>query len=354
MKIIRYTNLENNLLNDWLDLWKRSKFANYANGPQWFISVLETFHYANFIILAIYEEDTLLGIASLIKEKKVGVAVYTLPPGDFVLGIPFLIDYQNKKIMEELLNQLLQTGTIVLDNISEQYLTELKKYTSEIEYTQNSINYFMYFNKDEKGNVLIRKKNKLLKPARNIEKKLSMKFFNGETSGDILDIVFSIDGKGRRETRGYSAFSSKLTRNFYLSLAKRLKNNLLINILYFEQEPIAYEIGFLLGTTYIGSQIASLKAYDNYSILRVFLVKLIDYLNSIHVEKLDFGSGDAAIKRSFSKEYRKLYRVVISQNSAARFYLKIIYILRHNLFELLKQHMKIYMAYRNIRKVIGK
>src|SRR3989344_5730682 len=351
MKTIIYKKIESKLLQDWVYLWENSPYANYVNSPYWFLSVMENFKYKDYVIICVYKSNHLAALVALIKEKKYCVDFYTVPPGDFVCGTPFLVDPKDAKIMRVLVKKLLETGNIFIDNVPEDIIACLKKNTSEIDFASYSLNYYMSLHKDETGQVFIRNKKKLMRRAHDIEEKLKLKSFNGENP-DILKIAFAIDQESRKKTRGYNAFSCEDTKGFYGSLAKHFKKNLLINILYNGNKPIAYEMGFVVGSTFFCSQISSLKEYDRYSLGRVLLIKLFEDLVTKNVNTIDFGSGDDHVKKSFTKEYRALYKVIISKKIVIRNYLKITYQCKNIMFNYLQHHMTAYSLYRNIKTLL--
>lgn len=349
MRIETYAKYDQKLIEDWLSLWNNSSFANYANSPQWFLSTLETYEYNNYVIIAAYEEQNLKGIAAFFKERKYGVEIYTIQPENFACGLPFLIDFQNKILLKCFLDELLKLGSIYLKNFPEFLLNDLKKQTTKINFIYDTKNYYLNITKDYFGQVLFKHKNKLIHLARHLENKLKIKSFDNDMIKG-LQIAYSIDIKSRKYIRGYNTFSDEQIKIYYQSLAKNYRENILINILYYDNIPIAYEIGFLVQKTFHCSQIATDKEYDKYSISRVFLIKLIEELGSKGVQKLDFGSGEDHVKKSFTKNYIPLYTLIISNNTLTRKYISLISQLNLEIYNYLKRHIKLYFIYRYIKK----
>ncbi len=352
MQATIYTSLEPKLLSEWSSLWKKSSVANFINSPHWFLSVLDAFHYTDFVIIAIKREEELVAIAGLIKEKRYGVNFYTTPPGDFVCGTPFLFDSEDHEAVQLLTENILEIGHVFLDNVPETLVVSLKTHTSSLAVTPYSINLYLDFQKDEKGKVIIPKRKRLMREAKSVEEKFNLTSFTGENP-EIFETCFQIDAKSRKFSRGYNAFSDDQTQVFYQSLAKYFKKYLLINILSFEEKPIVYEMGFLIGKTYFGSQIAFDENFRDYAPGKVLEVKLIEYLSTIDVTRIDYGSGDNYIKRTLTSEFNQLYKVVITKNVFIRIYIKVIYQLRDYIFNALQKHVRVYSVYRSIRKTIG-
>lgn len=351
MRTIIYTQLEEKLIKDWLSLWNNSPFANYSNSPHWFMSLIETFNYKNFTIITIYNNEHLLAIAALIKKRIYGIELYAFPPENFVCGLPFLVNTQNKSLLRTLLSKLLKLGNVFIENSPEFLAKDLKEQTTKINAFISTLNYYINIIKDNDGQIVIRHKRKMMRRAQSIGKMLNLRSFNEQVT-EALNVAFAIDNKSRKQTKGYNTFSNKQSKKFYRLLAKNFKEKFLVNILYYEKKPIAYEIGFLVNKTFYGSQIASLSSYDNYSIGRILLVHLIEILNKKGIEKLDFGSGEDHVKKSFTKDYILLYNIIISKNIFIRTYLHLILQLRTKIFNYLKRHIKLYTTYRILKNII--
>lgn len=351
MKAILFAQLDKQLVAEWGQLWDQSPHANYANGPQWFTAALETFKYKNFVIVALYKNDQLVAVCPLVKEKRFGISVYGTIAKDFVCGITFLVsNLTDKQVVKELITQLAKLG-VVLDNIPEETTILFKKYDSQITYSRQSWNAVIPLIQGKDGGIELRKKHALLKRANKIADKLTFTSYAGLNS-QIFKEVLLIDKNSKRRQKGISAFSNKATRNFYKSLGQNLQKQLFVNIMYYDKQPIVYEIGFLVNGVYYGSQLASRKSFDKYSILRVFLIHLFEYLLKQNVTTLDFGSGDNHVKRTFTKEFQPLNTIFISRKQLTNKYLQTIYNTRNRVFSAVEGH-KIYSIYRNLKNLKG-
>lgn len=352
MKTIIYTEIDKNFINEWLSLWKNCEYATYANSPYWFLSVTKTFSPKKYKIIAVYNNNDLVAAAPLIKKRKYGLEFYTFTPEDYICALPFLADLKNQKILKILVTEFLKLGNIFLPNASQELANSLKLQTPKISLLQDTLNFYLHINKDEKGQAVIRNKKKLMRRAQKIEKELKLKSYDYSPK-DIWPIIFNIDNKSRKKSMGYSVFSSKWIKTFHVCLAENFKEKFLINILYHEKKPVAYELGFLINGSFYCSQIASIKEYDIYSISRVLLIKLIESLSRKGTGKIDFGSGDDHVKRSFTQNYDPLSIIIISKNTPIRLYLHTILKLRKSIFRYLQQHKTLYTSYRQLKNILG-
>src|SRR6185312_9663597 len=100
MKTVIYRNYDQNILKEWQSLWEKSAYASYVNSSDWFLSVIEIFGYKKYGIIALYEGEKLAAIGALVEESKYGIPCYTIAPGNFACGLPFLIDIQDSQAIK--------------------------------------------------------------------------------------------------------------------------------------------------------------------------------------------------------------------------------------------------------------
>jgi len=349
MKTIIYKNLESKMMFDWLTLWENSSNANFVNSPMWIKSVLDNFIYSDYTIIAVYEKKQLCAIAWFIKTKKYGISFHTIVPGDFVYDTPFLFASNDSSLRHELFQAIGKLKSVFIDNVSRELVNEMKKYITDVVDSPSNIN--LYINLDRKlpKDKVINNRNKLMKKVRKIEDLFFIKSYD-KHSTEALETVFNIDNKSRKNSRGYNTFSNTIIKDFYTSLSKNFNKNFSINILYFENKPIAYRMGFIINGTYFGSQIAFIEEYAHFYPGKVLLVKFIEEKSNF--DKVDFGSGDNSFKRSVSNGSRPLSKIIISTNIITRNYIRGIYFAKNLVFNQLTKHVKIYTAYRYIKKIM--
>jgi CelD/BcsL family acetyltransferase involved in cellulose biosynthesis len=351
MKTIIFTTLDTAVMKQWEDLWHTSPFANYTNSPFWFRAGIETFNYQQFVIIAVYDGENLVGIAGLVKEKKYGITFSTVAPSDFVCGVPFLIDPENTRTMHAFGKELQKLGTVCLANIPEDFVTMLQAAVPGVEIASSTVNYYVDVQKNEQGAVEVRHKRRLLRRSEMIEAALALRSFSGSDS-EALQVAFAIDQESNKQTRGYNAFASSQTQTFYQSLAKYYQKQFHLYILYHHEKPVAYQIGFLVGKSFFCSQIAFVKEYGMYSIGRSLLIRLIEKLGTAGVAVIDFGSGEDHVKKSLAKQQRMLHSLIISPSRSKRIYLKQLDQTKSYLYAYLHEHVRLYTTYRKLKNIL--
>lgn len=350
MKAVIYKTLDKQLQEQWLTLWKKSPYANYTNSPQWLLSVTETFGHSEYVCIAVYEADELVAIGALIKKRKYNTTIYTVEPGDFISGIPFLIDIANKKVVKTFVKALVSLKVVLLDNVAEEFVEVLEKNTSALDKIPQAPNYYLPILKDKEGKAIIENRKALMRRVKNIQEQFVLRSFDG-TKAEGIETAFEIDNMSHKQSGGYNTFATETTKDFFRNLAKYFQKNICFNILYFENTPIAFEIGFIAGKTYFGNQISFLADYKQYSPGKVLVTRLIEHLASININKMDLGSGDAHIKRLIANDHRQFYHVILSNNKLLINFIKYRKIVKSYTYNQLKSHPNIYAVYRKIMNI---
>lgn len=349
MKKAVSTQLSDELLGQWKKLWKSSPSANYTNSPEWFLAVIEHFGYSDYKIVTVHKNDTLIAICALVKEIHYGIPFYTIAPRDFVCGMPFLFDLKEEKALIMLCRELTKIGNILFTNIPEPVLTLLQKKLPSLDVTEDSVNYYLPLKQFKKGIVTFPFRNRFLKRTRGIEERFKIQRYDG-TDATILETVFTIDEKSRKKGRGYNVFATKNMRDFYRILAKKLQKNMRIHILTYDNQPAAYEIGFVSKKIYQGSQLTFSQDFTEYYPGKVLIVKLLDVLSQEGFEILDFGSGDSMVKHDITPQRHVLYTVIASQNPLIRQYIRFLSQSRVKTYHLLQKNVRAYTLYRRVLK----
>jgi len=348
---ITFTEINDELIKDWYSLWKISKNANYINGPQWFLSVIEAYRYTDYAISCVYQNNRLCGIVAVVKQKLYGINVYKITPGDHVSGIPFLVrDTIDLNIYRILTTELNKLGVVILDNVPDHFIHKLDSISIQYSRVYQAINYYLPIKKDDEGEIVIYKKNKLINEAKKCLSEYKLKSYTGDQY-EMLDLVFSIDEKSKKHIDSYNTFSDLETKLFYRHLATKFKNNFLISILCFRNIPVAYELGFLIKDVYTGSQIAYDFNFSKYTPGKVSELMVIESVASKNVIMIDYGSGDSHVKRLICQNYRKLYRVFLGKNKIAIRLLTFLLYLREYTFHLLVKNKSIYSLYKKVSKI---
>ena len=322
-----------------------------------FYLVIESFKYKKFKVIALVYENEQLHSSSCFDTtvKKYGFDFYTVAPNDYyVCGSPFLFDLKNSEQVSLLKKQFLLLGNIFLSNIPEEFISAFNTNGQKLDSFVQALNYYLTISFDSNGLVNIHKRNKLMREIRGIEENFTLLSYDGNSTDgmDAVALLLIYRAANRIEDTVYLQ-NKTIKKNFIKILGKNFKEYLQIHILYFKEVPIAYEIGFLIGKNYFGSQMAYISEYKHYSPGKVILVKVIDLLASRGMKMMNMGSGDSPVKKLVTEEKRILYEVIFSQNNIIRAYIKRTSKMKKRLYNQIRCNIKIYSVYRRIRKVVS-
>jgi len=342
--------LSPDLYGQWLALWEKSSEANFINSPHWFRSVSECFKYRSYKINTVSKDGALVSRCYFFKEKRYGMPFYTIPPTDFVYGNPFLTDITDQDSLRLLVRSFSQIGNVFLDNVTSSLLNSIRKLNNQVSFVNYCPNRYLRLDNKQDLDLFLKNRKYLLERTGQEENDFKLRSF-ADNPAEGLKIAFALDAKSSKNTRGYAAFSGDLTRSFYTHLAEEFGRNFTIHILYTKSNPIAYEIGFIVGDKYFWNQTAFDDIYRSISPGRVGLVMLIETLKNNHLSLFDMGTGDNRLKKSVTVSMQPLYKVVISASPVIRIITTGIYWLRNSVFVSLSGHRRLYSVYRWVRSL---
>lgn len=345
-----FTSLTDEIYQQWESSWLKSPHANYTNSPYWFKSILEQFDYKKCVIIVILKNEIPIGFAGLVRVKKYGISVYTVAPNDYVCGVPFLFDITDRKVSAELYTCLERLGTVFLDNVPESFIKAMGKTSHTMDSHKFSANYYLPLKLNENGVVEFASRKRFLRRIKHAPEKFTLHTCTCKNK-DCIVKAFTIDAVSTKHMYGYNCFSSNFMKNFYKRLARQFKDNFRLDILYFENTPIAYEIGFVSAGTYYENQCAYIGEYQQYAPGNVITTYLLDAIAKDGVTKADFGSGDTHKKRLITQEYENLYKVTISKNSVIRLHFHNLDKTKSSLYQKVEKNKKVYSFYRKVKNI---
>ncbi len=348
MKVITHNQLDLAVYKEWHALWEKSSYANASNSPAWLTSLLKAYSYQTFRIMMFYRNNKLVAVAYVVKEKRFGLSCYTAGPGNFSYGVPFLLDPKDTRVIKEIGTQLRSMGTVVLDNIPQKFIARSHRYIPEVRFIPQTRNYFLRLQNDIQKNSMLPLYKLFMKKAKKYNERITFKRFKG-FSKNAMKSVFQIDKENAKYNQGYLTFVNQKHKELYKSLAQNLKEHFTTHLLYFDKKPIAYEMGFVIGSTYFANQISYLRAYRFLAPGKVIIVKLLESISQKNIIKIDFGSGESDIKQKLTNEYDVLSHVVIAKHNSISQYIIICHSMRDKLYQLVNKNKKLYSLYRTIR-----
>lgn len=352
IKCIIYSDLSDNLFEEWETFWMDNKSECIFNSPGWFISARKAFGYKKIRIVAVRDEKNgqLLGLIPLVSLRLYGINLYTLPAIEFIDHFSLLMTGQGA-IPRKLLEGLLSLGLVYIPGILEEDANLLS--------SQGSSSFFIlddnpYIKMCNEFDIVLKNRNKKSRHIKRAMKRFgSVELVMANIDKHIaLDNAIMIEKNSSKSKKGKNTFDEKKNQIFFKELVEKIGDNLFIASLLFSQEPIAYNIGFVCNNVYACSQKAHIEKYNKYRPGEVMFLKFLEIAVQNNPIEIDIGRGIDSFKMGYANAIRKLYGVVVSRSVLRRFYFISIHKIRDRLYKLIGSNVFLYTFYKSIKKTI--
>jgi len=343
------------LFCDWLKLWQKSNSAGYINHPSWFLSAYNTRPHDRYAILTIYEKNNFVYLLPLCQQSQFFIPFFKIP-GLFGSGTPYLIDdsvpeVQRKEILDRANKSFGKIGNILIDDIYIETARDLDTTGEGIIKASKNHRLFIDHSKDI---INIKHRSKILHRSKKIEQYLELDTYRSDQiTEDVLKVLLHIDNNSSKKAKGYNIFGHTQNVVFFTFLFDLMRENIIVNVLKYKGDPVAYCVGFIVKDIYYGYQIAFMNSYSNYALGKAVIVHTIESFRNTNVNIVDFGSGDSDYKKCFSPDEKDLYKVVISKYHIIRFIVKTLYTGELFLYKKLIKNKDFYATYRVFIKKLG-
>lgn len=304
------------LIERWQTLWDQSIEAHFFNAPQWFATARESFGIHDFIIITIEKESNLEAILPLVHETQFGVPVFCSPGERFVDKSSLLVRQNTPELLHLIVSQLKQLNSFYLQEVSGQVADMVTNNDKTIIKKSASTNYYLSLENDPLQYMSNKNRNKIKNKIKKYEGNLSYKCFRGDPEG--LEVVFEMDKRSTKRKQGKSTFVRERERNFFKQLIKEYGANVTVDVLFYDNIPVIYGIGFTAKKTFY----ACVTAYDDeYSFLspgKMLHFYLFERLKTEGKTLFDFSRGVTVLKKEFTPLYNVQYDLFYTNNQLSR------------------------------------
>lgn len=200
--------------------------------------------------------------------------------------------------------------------------------------------------------LVLRKRSQILKKARKELEGLHLQEEKDQEKG--LNMVFEVDMKSLKYYRKYNVFADMENREFYIKLTEYLGDNLKIHIMYHNNKPVSYEIGFIEGKTYMDVERAYLMNHEYYTPGKVTMVLLAELLAKKGFEILNLGPGTDNFKRSLAKNSKVMRDVIVVKNPFVRNYFIYGARTREAVYKFVFGKPRVYTFYKGLKILLSK
>lgn len=305
--------IDEKLISEWKQLWEKAENANMFNSYEWFANSLELSENKGYEIYVCYENDTLVALLPLTKYKCFGVEVLGTCNKEHLIDTAFLIEKYDRKLFKHFFEAILKKKNIYLQKVDEKAASLLHSLFPHLFISLMSVNPTIDLTQDPyqfASPSMIAQVQRIIRKNAN---QLNL-VMQSEDLKKHFEIMMQLQKESSKHLHSMDIFTDKENKTYYESLVKNCSKFIRINILYFENKPIAYEFGYKYKNCYVGDQIAFHNDYRKLNPGKTMMYLLFAYLKKIDVKILDMGGGISSYKMSYTKDYRSLFNIYYSEN----------------------------------------
>ena len=310
---IAVTSMDKHLLKDWSNLWEESPFKNYFNSPDWFLACLETFKYPQYLILACYEDSKIVGILPLVKTKKYGISVFGSAGNQYYDKSSLLLLNNNHHILINLLEKLNKTGNYYLSEVDQTTANNALFYIRKLGIAKSSICPYLPFLSNPDKYLKKEVTNKILRKLEEEKDNIDFKVSIGKVKANLRDII-EIESESLKMKENKDIFSNKLFRKLCMKLDRLNSKNIMINFLFYKNEPICYQFNFLYNKTFIACSTAYKSRFKYLFPGKLLTYLLLKKLVKMGINTVDFSRGINEFKREFTPYSYQQYSICHASN----------------------------------------
>jgi CelD/BcsL family acetyltransferase involved in cellulose biosynthesis len=308
-----HTELNETLVQEWQELWEKSSLKNFFNAPLWFQSCLKTFEYPEIRIITHYENTKLVAILPVVLTKQYGIAVYATPGNQYYDNSSLLLTEYDPEVIQALLHTLSEAGNFYLSELGQPVANICSTFMKNVGIAASSIS--PYFSLHGDPEAFITKKNKriLAKRFKDGEGHISCNLYLDDIEKHLQTLI-AIDNDSSKQVELKATFSDPLLLKLLLTINDLQEKKIVIALLFYKDEPICYNYGFLYNKTFIGTGTAYKREYNRFSPGRLLVRNFLPQLGEMGIVHFDFSRGVSRFKKDFSPYAYHQYAVFYSAN----------------------------------------
>lgn len=348
-----HTSLSPALRAEWDALWALNPSrATAVNSSAWLVAAQEAFRHHDIRIVTVHgDNDQLIAVASLVRNRMYGTVIFGAPAQDFADKPPVLVDWNNNQAAAALATAFKQIGTVYLAECSKTALDALTTADSQSQSFQDDLNAIVTFTPDNAYGSL--SKNELTKIKKRISKVTEpVTMRHSETSHSaMLQAVYAIESESTKNARGMQVLGRPEVRTFFETLSSIKPELIHVSVLEIGTKPVAFSVDLLTQGMYHGSQKAYLSGLDAIAPGKYLVMKLFEYYHENGYPGIDLGRGYDSLKRQFATEAQPLYTVVLG-NATTRSYISFMRTLRIKVYDTVVKQKALYRTFKAVRSIL--
>lgn len=321
--------INDTLINQWKELWKKGENANIFNSYEWFLTCLETYNIKDYELHVSYSNEKLVAILALCVYRRFGVKVSSTLCNNFLVDTAFLLEKFDKKLLKYFFSAIIVKRNLYIQKIDNKSAEFLQNLFPDMFFSLISANPYVDISKDNLASISPTTHRQIKRIIKKNPNQFSFKIYGGtDNLSQYLMTMFNLEQNSSKKLRAMDLFSKKENREFFTNLVKNCSPLIKICILYYNNHPLAYQFGFLYNNIFHAYQTSYLFEYAKLRPGKTMLFHLLENLKKNNIDALDLGGGMSMYKLEFTSSYRLLYDLYYSKNIFITLWWKSINLLR--------------------------
>lgn len=323
MVVKNYYSLDEQIKKEWTALWESSPLAHFFNSPLWLESCLEAFSYDKLIILALYEDEKLVGVLPLVSEKRFGIKTFCSPGGRYLDRSTALVADDYEWAIEKLISDFSQRNNLYLESVDPLLANYLSGLGKELSISKSSVCPYLPRLDDPFRFIQNKKRKRISGLIDELGDRVCCRTYWG-SSGEMFEILKEIESQSPKKGNFKDIFWDGQLIKLCSTLNKINDKSVLICLLYLDEKAVAFLFGFVYKETFHGCNMAYTADSSEMSPGRLLAYMVIPDLQKMGINTFDFTRGKTQFKKEFTPHFYQQYLVFYSSRFWVRSWWKLV------------------------------
>ncbi len=346
MNVLVKHQLNKEFLDKWHILWEKAYNPHLFNTPEWFLAYCEVFDVKDSLVLFIEEKGQLVALLPLVYDKVFGIRALVSPGGRFLDKSSLLLRLNDDSCINLIIKKLMSIDSFYLHELSKELSDMIVKSNRELLVREASINPYIPLTGDPFQYLAKDNKNKIFNRVKRNKEHLKYRNFLGDPAA--LEIAFTVDEISYKKTKGKPVFSSEREKSFFRKLLVMCKQHIVVNVVYYDNVPIVYDIGYLYKNTYQGALTSYNTNYRNLSPGKLLLYFILQRVKKEGLDTFDFSRGSSVFKSEFTNLSYPQYDAFYAKNLIVKYW----WYSANNLYFFILENKLLYGLYLHFKKLL--
>lgn len=313
------TKIQKETIRKWQMLWNLSANAHFFNSPDYFLSCLKNDKKIQYIIFQVYKKGELEAILPLVWEHKFGIKTLTCSDGfgDALDQSSLLMKEVDANLLRFIIESITKKANLYLKELEDTFVDLLRNEEGKVDdfckvefsckrpWTRIEENSFRHM----KG----KSRRTLQKRMEKNKDQISFEFSEGGINFDFERLVL-IEQKSWKGLKKIALFDDNKARRLYRTWINDGEKKVLIAVMKYEQEEMAYLFGHFFKNKFLVTNMAFDVSFSKIAPGKILVVHVLEYLKNRKTEIFDFSIGESRIKNEFCDRAQDQFNCYFGKN----------------------------------------